>query len=436
MKYLRRAIALLALASLVLSADLLMTGSRYAHERQIGAHRIPPESDYVRSVYDQQVGTDAKALLRAMQILSRAGQVEQSSLLERFFGYCSIKRFLGEDVSCSGLTVRSAVNRAAGLAPSDKWPVDGPLEAKLAEALSFSLASEELLRQSTGALTWKGLSYEGPGILRYESPVHGAHLYLAARNRSAWELLGFRIRLQLRAPLEIKCSSWMPFPFYWPAAFVPQSEALAYCEPPAGFSVEDLVAAVHEARQQDSLSVWVEEFTLKDPNVRVVDNGKSPVHRFTLNLAHNLSVVQKDRQSIDEQLSRELADVSCSRTATCPSAFESVSVALLDFFNQHIPLPLIPVVIGLLMGVGLGGLFRKAFLLAGILAAVAVACIIGWFTFEFHAINTSGGEKGFALLGMGELLFLSANGWVLWFVAMLVGVLLTTPLWKPARPAG
>jgi hypothetical protein len=111
-------------------------------------------------------------------------------------------------------------------------------------------------------------------------------------------------------------------------------------------------------------------------------------------------------------------------------------VALLDFFNQHIPLPLIPVVIGLLMGVGLGGLFRKAFLLAGILAAVAVACIIGWFTFEFHAINTSGGEKGFALLGMGELLFLSANGWVLWFVAMLVGVLLATPLWKPARPAG
>ncbi len=441
MNYPPRALAVFALAALALCADMLMTGWRLDSQRFLtrvdGVNRIPAESEYVRSVYDKQVGTDAAALMKAAEILNRAGLGQQSQLLALYFSYCNVQRFLGESTTCSNLTVRAAVDRAAGLAPSDQWSVDGPLESKLADAFSFSLATESLLRESIAERDWSRLNYEGPGILHYDTPVHGAYLFLAVHNRTPWEITGLRIRLQLHLPLEIRCSTDIPFPFFRPAAFGPRTETLAYCDPRGDVNPENLLTAVREAQHEGTLSVWVEDFMIEDPHVQVVDNGKSPVHRFTVSLAYNLSSLSRQApgQSVSEQVSREISAISCSRTANCPSKFESTSLALFDFINKNIALPLIPIAVGLLLGVGIGGLFRRSFLVVGILSAVVLACVIGAAVSEFHGINSRGGEKGFALLGMSYLLYMSAIGFMLCVPAMLVGAALMRSLWNPAKPA-
>src|SRR5689334_11526320 len=156
MNYAARATGLLALIAIVLLVAMLRTGLTQADhrrtERATGIREIAADSDYVRAVYEQAVGTDNDASMRAEQILSRAGKTQDALLLDRFFSYCSVKRFLNSDRDCAGLTVRAAIARAAGLAPSAKWPMDAELEARLMGALSFSLPEEEELRASTSEL--------------------------------------------------------------------------------------------------------------------------------------------------------------------------------------------------------------------------------------------------------------------------------------------
>jgi hypothetical protein len=439
MNYLPRALALFALAGLFLCADMAMTGWRLDGQRfmtrSIGVTHIPPESAYVQSVYDQQVGTDAEAVMKAAEILNHAGLVEQSRLLQRYFSYCNVQRFLGESSTCGTLTVRAAMDRAAGLSPDAQWSVEKPLESQLAEALSFSLATESLLRTSVADRNWSRLSYEGPGILHYDTQSHGAYLFLAVRNHTPWEITGARIHLQLHLPVEIQCNTNLPFPFFRPTASGPETETLAYCDPRDAVSLENLLAAVREAQHEDHLMVWVEEFTLQDPSVRVVENGSRPAHLFTVSLTGNPSSLshQAPGQSVGEQVSREISGLSCSQTANCPAAFESASLALFDFLNKNVPLPGIPIIVGLLLGVGIGGLFRRSFLVVGVLFAMVLAGVIGTAAFEFHGINSRGGEKGFALMGMGVLLYGSAIGFVLLVPATLVGAALMKPLWKPAK---
>ncbi|MGH8141395.1 MAG: hypothetical protein ACREU2_02565 [Steroidobacteraceae bacterium] len=447
MKYLPRVIAVIALAALVFWPSIYTTGSRAARarpmsrpmSRALGVTGVPADSDYIRSVYARAVGTDADAVLREALMLSLAGQRQQSKLLERFFAYCSVQRFIGENAACTNQTVRAAVDRAPGLSPGDKWPIGGELESKLAEALTFSLANEPLLRRSTDQTTWSTLTYEGPGLLGYNRQVKGAYVLLAVRNQSSWEMVNLVVRLRLpsshSAPIALECSTWaVPFPFSSPRVLRPQSEAIVYCDPPRNIALGDLLAAVKAAQQQPSLAIQIEEFTLEEPLVTVADDG-APLHQFTAHVVRNVSfMVQNGNRPRTEAevIDRELAGVTCSQLSTCPSLFQSASLALFGLFAK-VPLVALPIIVGLLMGLCVGGFFRRTLLFGGIAVALVLVCTIGGYFYALHQIFVSKGEHGFALLGMVKLAQLGVIAFVLWLPALFIGVQITKPLWALAE---
>lgn len=419
---------------------MLVTGSKEADrqrmEQSIGRTNVPADSSFVRAVYEQPVGTDSAALARAMQVLDYAGKWDQARLLGKFFSYCGVQRFLGEGDACTRETVRTAVGKVTGLASNTQWPVESELEPKLNQALSISLADQEVMRRSTSELQWGRLSYDSPGILRYDSPANGAYLFIAARNNSAWEITSFsaRVRLQLAgaATLELKCRSWIPFPFFWPGPLGPGEAAIGYCERPDTIELDDLLAAVHDA-QRGPLSVWVEEFAVKDPLVRVVDLGAAPTHSYAVRLAGDLLTPSRNAgaPSPPMQVARELATADCSQTGTCPSAYQRASLSVFDFLQRNPPL--IPAIVGLLLGIGVGAMFRRSLLTGGLLSAGMLACIIGGLAYLFHRIDSGGGEKGFALMGMIGLTQVAAVGFVIWLPALFAGVLLARFLWARAE---
>ncbi len=440
MKVLRLVTILTVLSALIGGAHMFVTGSgeadRQRMEQSIGRTSIPADSSVVRAVYDQPVGTDSAALARAMQILGYADKWDQARLLARFFSYCGVQRLLGEGDACSRETVRTAVGKVTGLSPNTQWPVESELETKLTQALSVSLADEEVMRRSTSELQWRRLSYDSPGILRYDSPTNGAYIFIAARNNSAWEITGFstRVRLQLAgaATFELKCRSWVPFPFSWPEPLGPGKAAVGYCERPDTIKLDDLLAAVHDA-QRSPLSVWVEEFAVKDPLVRVIDLGAAPTHSYAVRLVGDLPAPSRSAgaPSPSMQVARELATVDCSQTGTCPSAYQKASLSVFNFLQHN--LPLIPAIVGLLLGIGVGAMFRRSLLTGGLLSAAMLACIIGGLAYLFHRIDSGGGEKGFALMGMVGLTQVAAIGFVIWLPALFAGVLLARFLWARAE---
>lgn len=436
MKYLPRAIALIALTALIVAPDVYTTGLRQGGmrpmPRDIWHTGLPADSDYIRALYARPMGTDVEAVLGEGLLLSKAGQRQQAELLQKYFAYCGVLRFIGEDAGCSGQTVRSAVDKASklSLSPWDQWPIGNDLESKLTDAVSLSLANEQILRQSTDQTTWSTLTYEGPGILGYDGQVKGAYVLLAAHNRSAWGIENLVVRLELPIPLE--CSSWVvPFPFFSPRVLQPHSDAILYCALPRSAPLDDLLVAVEALQHQGSLPIHVEEFTLKDPPVVVADSGNAPFPRFTAHLVRDLPIVGyagTRPQSVGAVIDHELAGVTCSQLATCPSLFESASVALFHFFGNAPAL--LPIIVGLLMGLCIGGFSRRTLVFGSVVVALVLLCTVGGFAYLFHQISMSKDPEtqGFGMLGMVKLTGLSGVVFLLWFPAMLVGIQITKPL--------
>jgi hypothetical protein len=445
MKLLRRLVPLLALISLVCGGAMLSKGSILANQRLMmkasGRRSVPAESDYVRGVYDRPLSNDVETIGRAMQALDFARQFDQSKLLERFFGYCNVQRFLGDDLACTRETVRSAIDKAARLAPNAQWAVDAQLAPQLASALSLSLATEPVIRASTDSYGfWEYHSYDGPGLLRYENPAHGAFVIIAARNDSAWEVTGFKGRLTLSPPgampIALECD-WLPFPFRWPGPLTPGTEAIRLCKERSTVKVDELLAAVHQARQDGSLSIRLEGFSLENPYVRVVDDDEGPQHLFTVHAEGNFSGWFGPHgltPSISDQVARELAQLRCDKIASCPSTTEVASLALYDFFDQHhVWLPLL---IGLLMGITIGGL-RRSLAVGGILSGTLLLGAVGGLGYFFYLVSKSHGEgAGFAAMGLVGLTIIGANAFILWVPSLFVGIWLMKSLRKFADADG
>jgi hypothetical protein len=427
-----RLVGLAAWAMLVLGAGMYVTGSHLAAQRFMtqvaGPTSLSAQSDYVSQVYAQRLGNDAEVIARATQILDLAAQREQSKRLRRFFAYCNVQRLLGQDDACTRETVRSAVDKAERLATDAQWPVDNELASGLNQALSFSLATERQMRDGIDAPGfWQYHQYDRPGVLSYDNANH-AFMLLAAKNQARWEIARFRASLTLPAnpPLELKCDR-NPFPFQWRHPLTPSTEVIRVCQQPEGLKLSDLLPAVRQA-QLDSLPVRLEEFELKSPYVRVTVTGEGNLRRFTLHPVANFTTEfapDSVPRAVSSEMQRELKQVSCAKIRSCPSQVQSTSVAFYNFFQKNYVL--LPFLVGVLMGIGIGGLFARSLLTAGIVATVFSSCTIGGIAFAFQAAGSlaPGESRAWAEWGTLGIAVMAIGALLLWIPGLFLGLLLT-----------
>jgi hypothetical protein len=426
------AFAILAFGTVMFIAGADADEGRRDSER-ISVSRLSSSSAYVRGVYSQQIGNDEVAIARAQEILNLAGQAQESRQLETFSRYCNVRQFLGDERACTGQTVGSAISYANTLPDSLATPVDGALEPKLSQSLSFSLASEAAMRQGTDELTWKGLRYEGAGFLRSDQPRDGAYVLVSGRNNSPWDLKGFEARLILRgadsrATLELRCNSAPRYPFGRLQQLTPGMEGIAYCEIPYNTELEPLVAAIHGAQQRGELmSIQVEALEIRNPPVRI-ERDRNDTRRFTVEATGDTDLGQS-AVNAQQQVQHEIAVLDCGDTETCPSVSSASPIAFFEFLYEEYWL--LPIAVGLLLGIGIGGLFRNPFRAVGILVAGVLAVTIAGLSWLFYAVIHAKGEAaGFAVLGFAKLFPLAMGGAILWVVAFCAGVVIVRPLWR------
>lgn len=431
-----RLVGALACAILAFGTVIFIAGAS-ADEGQRNAERVSinklsSSSAYVRAVYGRQIDNDAGAIATAQEILNLAGQAQESRQLEAFSRYCTVRQFLGDGRACAGQTVGSALRYANTLPGSPLMPVDAALEPKLSESLSFSLAGEAAMRQATTELTWKGLRYEGAGLLRYDQPRAGAYVFVSGRNNSSWDLEGFEARLILhgadsRAALELRCNSAPRYPFDRVQQIAPGMEGIAYCEIPYNIELEALATAIHSAQQRDELmSMQVEALEIRNPPVHI-ERDRNDTQRFTVEATGDAYLGQR-AVNARQQVQHEIAVFDCRDTETCPSASSAGSTAFFELLYEEYWL--LPTAVGLLLGIAIGGLFRNPFLFVGILVAGVLAATIAGLAWVFYvAIDAKGEAAGFAGLGFAKLLPFAMGGVTLWAVAFCVGVVVVRPLW-------
>jgi hypothetical protein len=427
-----RLIGVAAWAFLALGIALMTTGSKLAAERfmthAIGPSRLPAQSEYIRGVYDQQLGNDIETVSGAMQILKLAGQSQQSKLILQFFAHCNVQRLLGQEDACTRETMRSAMDKAKELAPDSQWPVDDELEARLAHVLSFSLATEQQMRDGIHSPGfWQYHQYAGPGVLTYDNGKH-AFILLAVHNHGRWEVARFHASLTLPGNrIELKCD-WNPFPFGWAHPLSPDTEVIRVCEQAATLKLEELLPAIEQAQRDGSLSVRLREFELKNPGVGITDEDAGAQHHFSL---HPLSAFTTEFApdsipfGLGSKIQRELNQTDCQKLGTCRSLTQSASLAFYDYFQKYYPA--VPFLVGLLMGIGIGGLFARSLRYSGIVAAAGVICTVGALTVAFHAAgNRAPGEaRAWAEWGTMGIAVLAVGALLLWVLGLAVGTAVT-----------
>jgi hypothetical protein len=443
MKLALRLIGLAAWAILAFGIVLITKGSKLAAERfmthSIGPSRLAGQSDFIREVYDQPLGNDIEAVSRAMQILNLAGQSQQSKLIIKFFAHCNVQRLLGQEDACTRETMRSAMDKAKALAPDSQWPVNDDLAARLAHVLSFALATEQQMQDGIHSPGfWQYHQYSGPGVLSYDNGKH-AFILLAVHNHERWEVARFHASLILRGSrrIELKCD-WNPFPFGWPHPLSPDSEVIRVCEQPETLSLGELLPAVEQAQRDGSLSVRLKEFELKNHGVRITDDDDGGEHRFSLHpLAAFTTEFAPDTipLTLSSKIQRELNQTNCQKLTSCPSLAQSASLAFYDYFQKYYRA--LPFLAGLLMGIGIGGLFARSLRYSGIVAAAGVVCTVVALMVAFQAAgNRPPGEaRAWAEWGTMGLAVLCVGALLLWILGLFLGTALTTLIRGRANPA-
>ena len=424
-------VGLAAWTILVLGGGLYVTGSHLATQRFMtrvaGPTSLLAQSEYVSQTYSQRLADDAEMIARATEILDLAAQREQSKRLRRFFAYCNVQRLLGQDDACTRETVRSAVDKAEGLATDEQWPVDNELASNLNQALSFDLATERQMREAINSPGfWQYHQYDSPGILSYDHARH-AFILLVAKNQARWEIARFRARLTLPAspPIELNCDQ-NPFPYQWPHPLTPGTEVIRVCRQPEGLKLSDLLSAVRQS-QLGSLPVVLEEFELKSPYVRVTITAEGNLRRFTLHpVADFTTEFAPDSvpRAVSSEVQRELKQASCIKIRSCLSQGQSTSLAFYDFFQQNYVL--LPFLVGLLMGIGIGGLLARSLLTAGIVATVLSICTIGGVALAFQAAGSRapGESRAWAEWGTLGVAVMAIGALLLWIPGLFLGLLL------------
>ena len=404
-----RILGLFALAALVALVSLCLTGfnetSRRMMERQ-NVTSIPADSAFIRSTLAGPLADDHPGVINVVEILRLAGRGADITALQAFVGDCNVRRLLGSDEACRQETIAAAIDKGAALrSPAQPIPASADLEARLADAVSFFVPDEKTLRANAGDSAWRFVRYEGPGLLRYDTPAEGIYLFVAARNRSDWTIRTVEGVLSLRLPggtsIELQCSSHNPNPFPW-RAVQPGGETIAACKRPDNVPIPDLAAAMH-AIPPEAPGVRLAGLEIRNPYATVVDHGASANPRFTLAGTSIPDYEDRDQINANEfALLKQLRDMDCHELGNCPTTYEAVAMSVAaPFFDQPL---LIPPVIGVLLGVIIGGLVRRSLMLGGAFAALLVLVAVGGIALLFQSESSGSGEQhGFALMALGAL---------------------------------
>jgi hypothetical protein len=428
-----RFLGLAAWTILVLGIVMYSSGSHLAAQQFMtqanGPTSISAESAYVSQVYGKRLGNDTDTVARAIQVLDLAGEHEQSKQLARFFAFCNVQRLLGQDDACTRETVRSALD-ARGILPADaQWKVDDELASRLNQLLSFSLATEQQMHDGINSYGfWNYNRYESPGVLSDDNGKN-ASIVLAARNQGRWEVASFRARLTLPAehPIELDCGRDL-FPFHWLHPLSPATEVVRVCWRNGGLDLPDMLPAIQKIQRQDPLPVRLEEFEIKKPYVRVTVESDGNVRRFTLHPAPNFTTEFARFSvplSVSNEVARELKYTSCEKLNSCPSGGESAALGFYDFCRATFLL--LPFFVGILMGIGIGGLFVKSLGSAGFIATVVALCTLGGLVILFQVAGSGrpGEGRSWALFGIMGLAALSIGALLPWIPGFLLGFGLT-----------
>lgn len=410
METLLRSVAAISISGVVVWACMLDSGAKLA-ERQYYAGKLSPDSQYMTAVYAQRVGNEPQSIGRALALLSLAGQSQQAEQLRRFFAYCSVRRFFGQDDACTRETVRSAIGPGGG-APgphfwTTEWPVTAQLASQVNRALSFSLATERLMRQDTESNPgfWISNSYGGPGLILNHGGGIDAFLVISARNRTPWEIKSFRARVELPsgsgAPLVFDCDE-AEAKFRSSRPLISGGKMAEGCFL-RGVRYDELLRAIREAQRHDSISGRVERLFLGNPYVLVAAASNKPTAPFEVSPAEPSDYEfygLGSRPSIYDREVTELKRVGCHETGNCQSPYEAASLTFYTFSSQHASI--VSAIVGLLLGVSFSALSQRSLLFGSTLMAVPLAAAAAFIGYLIYSLSTgpSGGFGGLAIVGL------------------------------------
>jgi hypothetical protein len=440
MRILPRVLAILAIIVLLVGVPELVTGLRESAEQdttvRTGLRKIPRDSEFVRSLMAEPLQDDLSGVNRVYWLLYAAGRGDEAQALQEFVGACNVLRLSGHDDACRSEKIAAAIAKGRALpGHSAAQPVPVQIASVLEHALTFDLPEPDELSASTDEATWKKLSYESPGIVH--DRMSGTLLFIAARNESPWRIGEFQAVLSLRlsdaSHVELKCSTRNPWPFYsLPAGS--GERTIAHCARPENVSIAALRDAWRGMHDSSSLDIrWV-QLDLQNPYVRVQRRGVGSEASFEIVPVANLLHELRDRAMDEEEarLPHQLAVLDCARLDNCPRASLAAAMAVAQPFNAH-PF-LLPVSVAVLLGVAIGGLFRRPLsagaVVAGLLIAGA-ALALGW---AFQSVGPRGSDRGFELLGILALTYEAIVAFTLGLPVFFLTI--ACMRWLHARAAG
>ena len=334
-----RTLALCALATLIVGAILLITGvdesGQRAVEKQNGLTKIPHDSELVRSLLDAPLEDDEDAVDRTSWLLAAADRSNEAVSLNRFVVDCNVRRFVGEDDACHRETVSSAITKGAALTGQPGARAAPPnVEARLAQTLSLSWPGEALLRATVDPRNLQRFRFDGAGVLRYVEPPE-ANVVIAVRNQGPWEVAAWGVRIALSraggAPIKFQCDSDRVLPLYRGGSLAVGAQAVAQCYVLSRESQEQATAALLENAAGAGPQAYFGEMTLRNPSVRVTDEGPAASPRFKVEPMGQRPVGGLRRSLAD--LPHELAAMDCNNIAHCPSAFADIAIRFNIFRN-------------------------------------------------------------------------------------------------------
>ena len=407
MNLMLRLLAILAILVLLVAVPNLMSGLGEAAKQdtraRVGVREIPRDSELVRSLMAEPLPDALGGVNRVYWLLYAAGRSDEAQALQTFVGACNVLRLVAHDDACRRETVATAVLKGRGMPSRTKAePVPTEIASNLERALTFGLPEREDFRAITDETSWQTLTYERSGIVH--SRMAATYFFIAARNTSPWQLGEVQALVSLRladgSHVELKCSTRNPFPFSSPPV---QSGklAVAHCAPPEGASIDALSEAWRGVSDASCNGIHWVQLDQQNPYVRVQRRGAGPESSLEIvpivNLLHEL----RDRAMGEEEarLGHELGVLDCAKINTCPPASLAAAVAFSRPFSAN-PL-LLPVSAALLLGIAVGGLFRRPLRAGVVVAGVLVAGAALTLAWAGHAVGPHGSDRGLALNDRG-----------------------------------
>jgi len=407
--------------------------SELEKEDRFGINEIPANSKYVRSIYEKQLDNNAVTFLDAATILKMSGRNDDARKLETFYGYCNIQRLLGKDDACSTYTVQSAIDHVSMNVYKIRQPQfsSKELAKKIENALTFSLATSDQLRNITPEKIWEHtLFFENTGVLSDINPRRGVHIFITGRNDSTWEIARYKVQLLLpgssSSPKELKCDSKFLYPFYSSTLSEPKQISIASCDQPNLAMIDKFLSMIDQARKTKKLLVNMEQLTLKNPDVEIISWSEDITSRFKIEPVRSFGLTNATATEITIDIRNEVAQIDCKLTRRCSAWYHTVSMLLFNFSYKHYIFT--GLITGFLMGLGVGGLVQKPLRSGSIFAGGMVGATI----LVVLLIFLLGDPGKYAGLIIAGIFYMGVKSLLLWLPTFFAGLYLIRLLNRPS----